>query len=177
MGGGFNIREPSDTKRIHQHPLVEGIFRIHRWLGFFELLKRYDDDFSFEFSMAMNSQTCDNSTTVVRGLVISLSPKLISRVTTLPLGIKWNKEDKATSVTAKKNLFTSNEKPIEDKNGFRRESLPYPWDEVAYHILKYISCEGRMSVVYAYHFRLLHELMFQVELPLSQRLSVPYFLL
>jgi len=43
--------------------------------------------------------------------------------------------------------------------------------------MKHIPCERRMSVVYAYHFRLLHELRFQAELPLSQRLSVSYFLL
>jgi len=50
-------------------------------------------------------------------------------------------------------------------------------DEVAYHILKYISYEGRLSVVYGYHFILLHELEFQAKFPLAQRLSVPYFLL
>ena len=74
--------------------------------------------------MALNSQ--DSATTVVRGLVISLNPKIINRVTTLPLGIKWSKEDKSTSVIAKNNFFTANENPIEEKNGFRRESLPYP---------------------------------------------------
>jgi len=75
------------------------------------------------------------------------------------------------------NFFTTNEKPIEENNGVRREILPYPWDEVAYHILKYISYEGRLSVVYAYHFRLLHELKFQVEFPLAQRIVVPYIFL
>ena len=40
----------------------------------------------------------------------------------------------------------------------------------------FISFEGRLSVVYGYHFRLLNELRFQGELPLEQRLSVPHFL-
>lgn len=57
------------------------------------------------------------------------------------------------------------------------ESLPYPWDEVSYDILRYISCEGRLSVVYAYQFILLHELRFKEELSLPQRISVPHFLL
>jgi len=125
----------------------------------------------------MNSQTEDSDTTVVRLLPISLNLEIISRVTTLPLGINWRREEKATSLTSKTNFFTANENPVEDKNGVRREILPYTWNDVAYHILKYISCEGRMSVVYAYHFRLLHELGFKAELPLAQRLSVPYFLL
>jgi len=34
-----------------------------------------------------------------------------------------------------------------------------------------------MGVVYAYHFILLHEIGFQEEFPLAQRLSMPYFLL
>lgn len=111
--------------------------------------------------MELHSQGEDSSTIVVRGLVISLSPETISIVMTLPLGIQWSKEDKAVSVATRNNFFNQREKYMEDKNGVRRESLPYPWDEVAYHILKYISCEGRLSIVYAYHFRLLHELRFK----------------
>lgn len=160
MGVGYNKKDPLDNKRIHLHSLVVDIFRRHQWLGFFELLKGYDDDLAFEFSMDLNSQIEDNATIVVRGLTISLSPETISRVTTLPIGIKWSREEMFISVTNKNNLFIANEKPIEDKNGVWRENLPYPWDEVAYHILKYISYEGRMTVVYSYHFRLLHELNF-----------------
>lgn len=81
------------------------------------------------------------------------------------------------SVLVRKNFFNQIEKPVEDKNGVRREIPPYPWDEVAYHILKYISCEGILSVVYSYHFRLIHELRFKEKLPLPQRPSVPRFLL
>jgi len=46
------------------------------------------------------------------------------------------------------------------------ESLPYPWDEVAYHIMKYISCEGRLIMVYGYHFTLLHDLRLKGDTPL-----------
>lgn len=66
---------------------------------------------------------------------------------------------------------------MEDKNWVRRESLPYPWDEVAFNILRYISCEGRLNVVYGYHFMLFHELRYQKKIPLEQRFNVPYFLL
>lgn len=102
------------------------IFRRHHWLGLFELLKGYDDDIAYEFSMALNSQTEFSATTVVRGLVISLIPKLISRVETLPLGIKWGREYKTTNSNAKNNFFIANENTIEDKNGVRREILSYP---------------------------------------------------
>ena len=43
--------------------------------------------------------------------------------------------------------------------------------------MNFISCEGRLSVVYGYHFRLLNELRFQGELALEHKLSVPHFLL
>jgi len=57
---------------------------------------------------------------------------------------------------ARKVFSLQNEKPMEDKNGVRREILQYPWDDVAYYILKYISCEGRLSIVYAYMFSFLY---------------------
>ena len=43
--------------------------------------------------------------------------------------------------------------------------------------MKFIYCEGRLSVVYGYHFRFSNELRFQEELPLEQRLSILHFLL
>ena len=78
---------------------------------------------------------------------------------------------------AKRKLFLEGEGPTEDKNGVRRDNLPYPWSELGYQIIKYISCEGRYSVVYGYHFRMLEELISGVETPVHQRLSIPYFLM
>lgn len=153
------------------------IFRRHQWLGFFELLKGYDDDLTHEFALKLHSQGEENATTIFRGLEISLCPKTISGVTTLTLGIWWSKEDKVVTVATRKNFLILKEKHVEDKKGVRRENLPYPWHEVAYHILKYISCEGRLSVVYSYHFRFLNELRFKAELSLPQRLRFPHFLL
>jgi len=77
----------------------------------------------------------------------------------------------------KRKFFLEGEEPTKDKNGVRRESLPYPWSEVGYQLIKYISCEGRYSVVYGYHFRILEELRFWVETPPHQRLNIPYLLL
>lgn len=114
---------------------------------------------------------------MVRGLAITITPDLISKVSTLPLGVKWNREEKLFCTASKKSLLLPNEEYIEDKNGVRRGILHYPWDKVAYYIMKYISCEGRLSVVYGYHFRLLHELRFKGDLKLYQRLNIPYFLL
>ena len=127
--------------------------------------------------MELHCQEEESATTIFKGLAISLSPKTISWVTTLPLGVIWCKEEKQVTVIVRKNFFLSKEKHVKYNNGVRRESLPYPSDEVTYHILKYISWEGRLSVVYSFHFRLLWEVIFKAELPLSQRISVHHFLL
>lgn len=127
--------------------------------------------------MALNPQGEDSANIVVRGLATSLSTKTISRVANLPLGIRWRNEEREASVTTRKKLFIQRENHIEDKNVVRRENLLYPWDEVAYHIIKYISCEGRLRIIYSYHFRLLHELRFKTYLPIPERLSDPHFIL
>jgi len=77
----------------------------------------------------------------------------------------------------KRKFFLEGEEPIEYKNGVRRVSLPYPWNEVSYQLVKYISCEGRYSVVYGYHFRLHEELKFGAETHPHHMVSIPYFLL
>lgn len=111
-------------------------------------MKGYDDDVAREFSLSLIPLTKTNTTTVVKGLSVALTLQVISKITTLPLGLAWRKEDKGNITLAKKSLFLEGEEPIEDKNGIRRESIQYPWNEVSYHLIKYISCEGRYNVVY-----------------------------
>jgi len=133
--------------------------------------------FSQEFAHSLTPHSRIHATVIVRGLTIDLTLDFISRVTTLPLGIAWRKEDKADNQVAKRKFFLEGEEPTEDKNGIRRDNLPYPWSKVGYQLIKYISYEGRYSVVYSYHFRMLEELRFGVETPVHQRLNIPYFLM
>ena len=86
--------------------------------------------------MALHSQGEYSATTIVRGLVIHVNENIISIVTTLTLGVKWGNENITKAITGKRNLFLPEENLVEDKNGVRRESLPYSWDEVSYTILK-----------------------------------------
>lgn len=62
--------------------------------------------------MALHSQADVSATTVVRGLAITITPELIRRITTLPLGIKLNREDRVTSSTTKKNVSLAKERHI-----------------------------------------------------------------
>jgi len=68
MTGGFNRREPMRKTRIHQHPPLVEIFTSHQWLGFFEILRGYDDDIAREFSMSLIPLARVNAVAVVRGL-------------------------------------------------------------------------------------------------------------
>ena len=64
-----------------------------------------------------------------------------------------------------------------DKNGVKREFLLEPWPKVAYHFLRYITCDGRLSLVYAYNFIFLHHLRHLFHQNTKQNLSIPFFLL
>ena len=108
---------------------------------------------------------------------MEITPEFISRFTTLPLGLPWSKDEKPIGQAAKKNFFQNNETPVEDKNGIRRVSIPYRWDEVIYQVIKYISCDGRHNIICGYHFKILHDLRYGMDNPAPQKLSIPYFLL
>lgn len=95
-------------------------------MGYFENLRGYDDEVAQDFYLSLIPLTRVHATIVVRGLSIDLTPKLIRIITTLPLGVPWRKEDKGDNQISKKKLFLEGEDPIEDKNGVRRASLPYP---------------------------------------------------
>jgi hypothetical protein len=130
-----------------------------------------------EFALNFQNIQEQEYVSIVRELMIRVNEASINKVSSLPMGLPWDKEERQEAINAKKTFFHPNEKPQEDKNGIKRESLPHPWPEVAYHIIKYVTCEGRMSVVYAYHFRLLHQLRHFPNQEPDKSLSLPYFLL
>lgn len=67
---------------------------------------------------------------------MEITPKFLSMVTILPLGLPWSKDEKPMRQVAKKTCFQPNQHPVEDKNGIRRTSIPYTWYEVSYQITK-----------------------------------------
>jgi len=89
-------------------------------------LRGYDDEVAKDFSLSLIPLTRNHATIVVKGLSIEFTHKIIGRITTLPLGVPWRKEDKGNNKTGKKKFFLEGEEAMEDKNGVRREILPYP---------------------------------------------------
>lgn len=127
--------------------------------------------------LSLVPHTRNHAIITIRGISIEITPEFISRVTTLPLGPPWSKDEKRIGQATKRKFFQDNETPVEDKNEIRRASLPYPRDEVSYQVVKYISYEGRHNTVYGYHFRILRELRYGMDTPTHQKLSIPCFLL
>ena len=146
-------------------------------MPFCDKLQGYDEEVAEEFLQALRPKSKVLATVNFKGLSLKITPQSISRITELPMGLPWDKEERKLSQQAKKEFFPPEEEFTEDKNGVRRTSLLPPWNEVSLYIMKYITRDGRYSIVYAYHFRLLNELRHRIDLPAKQRLSIPYFLL
>ena len=53
------------------------------------------------------------------------------------------------------------------EKGTRRKSLPIPWGEVALCMCKFLTCEGRFSLVFSYQFKILNHLRHQKYINMS----------
>jgi len=177
MPGEFIRREPTDLKKLRETPAVVELFSRAQWMSFCDKLQGYDDEVAEEFLRTLQPKSKTLVVVNFMGLTIKLTPQFISRVTNLPMGVPWDKEERKLGQKAKKEFFLPEEQFSEDKNGVRRASLQPFWSEVSLQIMKYITCEGHFSIVYGYHFWLLAELRHQMDLPSKKRLSIPYFLL
>ena len=155
---GFKRREPTKTSRVYNNPNIVEVFQKCDWLGYFEIPRGFDEEVSMEFSQNFQNIKEKEYVTTIRGITIRINEASINKVSSLLLGIPLDKEERQEAINANKVFFLPNEKHDEDKNGIKRKILPHPWPYVSYHIIKHITCEGRMSVFYAYHFRLLHQL-------------------
>jgi len=99
-------------------------------MGFFEKVRGYDDEVAIDFALSLIPLTRTHATAVVKCLLVEITPEVIGKITTLPLGLPWRKEDKGNNQLEKKKLFFEGEGEMEEKNGVRRESLPYTWNRL-----------------------------------------------
>jgi len=82
-------------------------------MGYYEKLRRYDDEVARDFSVSLIPLTRTHAIIVVRGLSIELTHEIIRRITTPPLGVPWRKEDKGNSQIVKKKFFLEGEEAME----------------------------------------------------------------
>lgn len=53
----------------------------------------FDDEFAMEFSSYLEQPGGNDVITMVKDLIIYLNEDIINSITTLPRGVKWNKDE------------------------------------------------------------------------------------
>ncbi len=71
-------------------------------MAFCDKIQGHDDEITEEFLMSLQPKSKTLATVNFIGLTLKLTPELISRVTDLPLGIPWSKEERGLGQKAKK---------------------------------------------------------------------------
>lgn len=175
MPRGFIRKELSDSRKLRETPEVVDLFTCANWMTFCDIIQGYDDEVTEEFLMSLQPKSKILATLNFKGLTLKLTPRLISQVTDLPLGISWSKEESSLGQKEKKEFFLPEEQFSKDKNGVWRANLHPFWSEVDLQIMKYIAYEGWFNIVYGYHFRLLTELKHKMDLPSEKKNEHPIF--
>jgi hypothetical protein len=165
MGGAVNRTEPDNIEEIKRNPTTMRIFEQAGWLAFLEQFQGSDHDLVLEFAHNFNGRQ-----TTVRRLTLIVSEESMSKITKLPLqGEKWYKKFKIALENWAQ--FLKIPSPLPDlRRGIPREALCSPWDEVVFHLQKFITCEGRYSLVHHYHVRILMHLVGE------KPMNMPYYL-
>ena len=94
MTGGFMRKEPTNSTRLHAHPQVVDIFTRANSMNLFEKFRGFDEKIAQEFALSLVPHTRTHAIVTFRGLSMEITPKFISRVTTLTLGLPWSKDEK-----------------------------------------------------------------------------------
>ena len=117
------------------------------------------------------AESFDGQKAQIGKLTLSITEDFISQVTGLPqIGEKWFKkkhmDEKAWTL-----YIDKSRKACNWVNGVARRWLKSPWDEITYLVQKYVICEGRFSLVFLCHIRILQHL------NQEKLMDMPYYLL
>ena len=69
------------------------LFTRAQWMPLCDKLQGYDDEVAEEFLQALKPKSLTLATVSFRGLSLQLTPEHISRITGLPMGLPWDKEE------------------------------------------------------------------------------------
>lgn len=90
-----------NSSMTHQNPEFKIIFENCNWLGFFERLRGYDDESDLNFSLNLKHLEGIEIVFAFKGSIIYPDEDLSSKVTTLPKGMKWIKEERNEAINVK----------------------------------------------------------------------------
>lgn len=107
----------------------------------------------------------------VRGLKLEVIEKVTIRVSTLQHeGKRWFNQN-INDPSLKAEFLQEEEQLVKKGREIDGLSLPQPWEDVALFIITYITCEGRVTIVFNYQFPLLNHLRHELFI------NLPYFLM
>lgn len=164
-GGEINRFELSGMALLKSKPGYEEIFKKARCLKFYHKLDGHHVDISYRFVLGY-----DGKASKIGGLVIPTTTRDISLVTGIPEeGEKWFKST-SLDLDGCRKFFSEGYQNIKMSAGALRCCITKENDDILKVIQRYLTCEGRFNMVYAYHIRL------PMHFKGLKTLNLPYFL-
>jgi hypothetical protein len=158
--------EPEGVELLEAYPQMAQRFRDASWFKFLTTFQGHDEHVSMEFALNFDGYEVE-----IGKLLMLVTEKTIAKACRLVVGGErwWKKEHVVTEFV---NQFLLPDK----QNPNWRKGIPHNWIRPEWHtalivIHRYITCEGRFSLIYIYHIRLL------MHLNGDYPLNLPYFLL
>jgi hypothetical protein len=158
--------EPEGAELLEAYPQMAQRFRDVGWFEFLTTFQGHDEQVSMEFALNFDGYEVE-----IGKLLMLVTEQTIAKACRLVVGGErwWKKEHVVTEFV---NQFLLPDK----QNPNWRKGVPHSWIRPEWHtalivIHRYITCEGRFSLIYIYHIRLL------MHLNGDYPLNLPYFLL
>ena len=157
--------EPEKFNSFAIHEKCLEIFEKKQWVPFFEEFDGYNEKGSWEFSHSF-----DGERDTIGNFTFSLSEDILAQIIGLyHKGERFFKTKQFEEKAWVPFLCKSRAGSVKWKKGVPKSWLIHPWDEVAYTIKKFLTCEGIFSIIYLYHNKLMQHLRVDCEI------NIPYF--
>ena len=165
--GGKIIREnPTSVRELQACSLAVSFFRHQACFEFCELVERIQ--FHHELARLFVAHLHNNEVTLAR-VTFTISPAVISEATRIPnVGEKWYKVQDLDEDYCE--LYIKSHYRNQVKRFFPFKFLENRYVPLMRIIIKYFTCEGKFSRLYAYHIRLL------MHFTRVKMMNLPYFL-
>jgi hypothetical protein len=158
--------EPEGAELLEAYPQMAQRFRDAGWFEFLTTFQGYDEQVSMEFALNFDGHEVE-----IGKMLMLVTEQTIAKACRLVVGGErwWKKEHVVTEFV---NQFLLPDKQNPDwRRGIPRSWVRPEWHTALVVIHRYITCEGRFSLVYIYHIRIL------MHLNGDYPLNLPYFLL
>jgi hypothetical protein len=157
--------EKFDSSKYHEDCVK--ILREKQWLPFLEKFNGNNEEVTKQFAVSFNGEK-----DLIGNRSFRISEDTIAQsINISPEGGKYFKTKQFKEKSWTQFMSRSRVSSVNWKNGVPRSWLLHPWDEMVYILQKFVTCEGRYSIVFLYHIKILLHLKGQCTI------SLPYFLL